>query len=586
MLSGSEVELGLDPDALPEPSGTDDDARRTRERRFFAVTMGVTLVVTVGFLIRMFLYTDGHLVYVIDDAGIHLAIARNLVEHGTWGVTPGVYESASSSPAWTLMLAGVIAVANPLASVVPLVGNLLGAAWILWIYAKGQQAVDLRRGHWGSWALAIVLPLWALFLPSLAFTGMEHSVHAAIVLQVLVLLALLVRGGASRRQLAVYYALLFVGSCFRLETMFVAAGCGLALLFATTARVSGDAVATAWPWRRRILHTVGTGVAAAIPVLVIGMVNLAFDRRFFPNSVVAKTSLGGDESLFPTWDRVVTHLNEDALVGALVVLAIVYLVFTVAGFRGRQGAFALAFAATAVLHASFASSGWYERYQAYLIVIGLFLVLRITTEVVLPRWREAALVCIALAIVLFSFDRLFLLPATPLASSNTYRQQYQIGRFMDRYYDGRKIAVQDLGYVAYLHDGPVVDINGLGSHEVLDLIDEDRFDKDEMGRLIEREDVQAIALFPDQFIFRLPDDWIAAGEWKLGQKKISPLYSRVRFYARNERQAARLDRQLKEFRAELPDGVQTADRDRILADAFKGLGDDPEEPSSVTPGSD
>jgi hypothetical protein len=584
-LRGTERERAAPADVVSTPSAVADGADRTQRRRFFWTTVAVTIGVSLAYLIRILVYTDGHLVYVIDDPGIHLAIARNLVEHGTWGVSPGVFESASSSPAWTLLLAGVLGVASPLGSVAPLVGNLAGAVWILWIFATRQHFPVLAKGNWGSWAFVLVLPLCGLFLAGLAYTGMEHTLHAAVSLQAVVLLALMIDGSASRRQRVAYFALLFAASALRFETMFLAIGCGAALLFATSQRMGGPETAARWPIRRRIVDIVGTALAAGIPVLVVGVVDKAFDRRFFPNSIVAKTSLGKDQAIIPTWDRYLTQFNTDALLAALVLLAIVYVAFVWSGLRGRNAGLAIAFAVAAVLHIAFASIGWYERYQAYLVIIGIFLLLRVATEVVLPRWREALLVCATLAMIVLSLDRLSVLSTTPLAASNTYRQQYQIGRFMDRYYEDRPIAVQDLGYISFLHDGPVVDLNGLGSHEVIDLVREHKFDKQAMQDLIEREDVEAIALYADAYAFRLPSNWIPVGEWSLGQKKVSPLYSTVTFYAPSERLAQRLDRNLRAFRSQLPPGVKTSDRDQIFQRAMRRLGSaaaPSEEPSGPT----
>lgn len=569
-------ELETETPASPGPGAT-------QRQRFFWVTLAVTFGVSAAFLVRILIYTHGHLVYVIDDPGIHLAMARNLAQNGTWGVTPGVYEPASSSPLWTLMLAGVIKVASPLASVAPLVVNLAAAVWVLWIFATQQTFTKLARGHWGSWAFVILLPLCGLFLPGLAYTGMEHTLHAAIALQVFVLLTVLIGGDASRRQQVAYFALLALGSFVRLETMFLAAGCGAALLFATSARIGGADIASRWPVKRRVVNVVGTAVAAGIPVLIIGGINKAFDRHFFPNSVVAKTALGKDKGLLPGWQTLLDQLNQDVLLGVLVTIAIVYLIFVFSGFRGRSAGLAMAFAVTTVLHAAFASIGWYERYQAYLVIAGLFLMLRLGTEIVLPRWREAALMALAVVLVLFSAQRTHLLVTTPLASSNTYRQQYQVGRFMHRYYDGKPIAVQDLGYVAYLHHGPIVDVNGLGSHEVLDLMKAHKFGKQAMRDLIDRNHVQAIVLFADAYGFGLPRKWIGVGEWKLGQKKVSPLYSTVTFYAPTPALAKQLERNLSAFRPELPAGVKTLDQKQMLERAFKNLGSAPETPSDIVP---
>src|SRR6202158_2105859 len=53
--------------------------------------------------------TGGRIIYVVDDAAIHLKMASSLLHHGTWGVQPGIYQSASSSPLWGLLLAGLLA---------------------------------------------------------------------------------------------------------------------------------------------------------------------------------------------------------------------------------------------------------------------------------------------------------------------------------------------------------------------------------------------------------------------------------------------------------------------------------------------
>ena len=98
-------------------------------------------------LVLSFRAADHHLVYVIDDPAIHMSMARQLTEHGTWGVSSGVYEAASSSPLWTLALAGISWVVPSSLNVLPLLLNALAGLAIVWVFASYQIFVTPRRGE-------------------------------------------------------------------------------------------------------------------------------------------------------------------------------------------------------------------------------------------------------------------------------------------------------------------------------------------------------------------------------------------------------------------------------------------------------
>src|SRR5262245_53231634 len=67
---------------------------------------------------------DGSLVYSLDDAYIHMAMAKNLALHGVWGCTPFHFSSSSSSLLWTTILALTYFVTG-VREVTPLVLNTL-----------------------------------------------------------------------------------------------------------------------------------------------------------------------------------------------------------------------------------------------------------------------------------------------------------------------------------------------------------------------------------------------------------------------------------------------------------------------------
>src|SRR5664279_6107634 len=48
--------------------------------------------------------TGTHFCYPLDDTFIHMAVAKNIVLHGNWGITASGFVSTSSSPLFTVVL--------------------------------------------------------------------------------------------------------------------------------------------------------------------------------------------------------------------------------------------------------------------------------------------------------------------------------------------------------------------------------------------------------------------------------------------------------------------------------------------------
>src|SRR5512143_1010597 len=114
--------------------------------------------------------TDGRLIYSVDDAYIHMAIAKTLATHGIWGCTPYHFSSSSSSLLYTF----VLGVAYRLFQVHDWTPLLLNVAFAVATLAIAHASL-LRLGVPPLLRAAALVGIVVAFpLAGMVLLGMEH----------------------------------------------------------------------------------------------------------------------------------------------------------------------------------------------------------------------------------------------------------------------------------------------------------------------------------------------------------------------------------------------------------------------------
>lgn len=550
-----------DEDDTPEATGTAGPtaaataASRAFTRRVF-VWFGIAFVLETALLAAVATALNGgRFVYLLDDAYIHLTLGRNLALEGTFGVVPGVYESASSSPGWTLVLASLLRVLPAtLAEWVPFAVNLAAGLWLMRMLA--QAAVWLRERGTGWLVVTAVCTPLVIAAPTLVLAGMEHVLHAALCVWVLTRLARWADGDRSAKSVAVLCAAAALATLFRYETLFLAGGVAVAALV-----VRWREPHTKLVWRIPRPPAVSFLVvgAALVPVVVYGIVNLSFGQYFLPNSVVAKSEFVGFPESFKISvgpERFLFNFVLDSVAYILVGTVLFRLV------RGRIGgpgtlAAAVALCTAFILHVNlsllFPSP---PRYGFYLSSMAVWVLFRSASEVPVtwPRSRLAAAAVVVLVAVV-AVQRLVVIPAaTPVGSNNIYEQQWRVARFTQANYDGRGVILNDLGLISWLHEGPVVDTWALGSFPVLEAYRSGARVNDVVERLARESDAEVMIATSELLPVAAPDGWQLVGRLGLSKPRATSVAIHVNFLAPPGEPADRLRAELEALAPELPSG--------------------------------
>jgi hypothetical protein len=522
-------------------------------RRGPAAAALLVLLAAVALLLRAALaHTGGRLVYALDDAYIHMAVARSLADHGVWGVTRYAFTSSTSSLAWPLLLAAADLVVGVREST-PLVLNLVFAAAAILLADRllcGPRPADgLVRGAPASVRAAALVGLVLLTpLPTLVLAGMEHTLQVAAVLWLLDRVRAADEEGADR-------------SWRTLGSLAVASALATAARYESLFLIAPATVVLALDRRRRAALV--TAVAGLAPPAAYGLVAVAHGWPALPNSLLLKRATFEGTGLSGLADRLGGHALR-ALVEAphlLVLLAAVLAASALLPAPRAVRRWDVIFAVAALLHLQLAAVGWLFRYEAYLVAMGVVLVARHVTDGMRAAGRTrplAARVALALAALVASAPLLTraveALKQAPGAVKNIYEQQYQMGLFLRGLPPGSTVMANDIGAISYLADVRLVDLYGLATPETARARRAGRIDRALLARLAAETAPSAIVIYRSWFADAVPGEWVEVGTWKVPEKVVVADRT-VSFLATSPAAAPRLARALAAFQPQLPPSV-------------------------------
>ena len=478
------------------------------------VYLGMVLL----FLSLSMKHTDGKVCYPIDDTYIHMAISKHIAIDHNWGINRDVFNSSSSSPLWTLLLAGGYMIFG-VGETLPLVLNIFAGLGILMLcYSLFSKICSPQR-------LLIYLLAVIVFLPLsfISLMGMEHTLHAMLNLLLLVIGADYLSG--NRKD---FYGLLILASLItvtRYEGMFTVAVISIILFF-----------------HKEHKNSVLMLVAGALPVIVFGLYSIYNGGFFFPNSVLQKSNVSDISSLKGVIDfliRVPLALFKELRFSLLILLGLLTM-FTGKYFKcitKRDELLSYMMFLLTILHLQFAQLGWFFRYEIYLylgwitaIILNINGIIEAKEKIAFAFPGRYNLPLLTISAILFYpliYQAIIPLSKYSGAVKNIYEQQYAMGQFISKYYNGKKVVVNDIGAVSYLSDAKIIDLVGLGTDEVCKA----RLMKDtaSIARIASSGD---IAVVYDVWQVALPG-WIKCGTKKI-DNRISCAYDSVSFFVRRQ----------------------------------------------------
>lgn len=423
----------------------------------FMISFIIFFAVCFGYYFNVLQKTDSHYVYLIDDAYIHLAIAKNFALYDVWGITRYEFSSTSSSPLFTYLLSVLIKIFGN-NDQLPLYFNIVFGAGIVYFLNKyfSETFKNVKNT-----VIAVSFTLFFSVLHLQLLSGMEHIFHVFLFVVNIFCLSNFKNKSAV---LGFYFSLLLMG-LVRFESMFYFVI--LAFVFLLIKKWK-DAVAVL--------------LIGFIPIAIFCYFNYQHDGYLFPNSVVVKGTKFTFDSNLP--HQLKTIILDNFLfnisfykVGFFPIL--LCLIFVVRDFKKKSlnemikdNFLLIVLSLLMICHSMFAELKAAFRYEAY-ILTGFSMALIPKVKGLFEGFQHyikkekliSALIIMNVFLLIYKFS--FAHKVLDNGGKNIYEQQIQSAKFLHTYYNTSKVVANDIGAITYFTDIHLLDIVGLGSKEMI-----------------------------------------------------------------------------------------------------------------------
>ncbi|KMQ68171.1 hypothetical protein ACM39_09985 [Chryseobacterium sp. FH2] len=458
--------------------------------------------------------TENFFTYILDDAYIHLAIAKNFALHKVWGMTQYRFSSSSSSPMFTFILSVLIRIFGN-NELIPLIFNMICSVFCVYFLNKYySQYLSKSRN-------VVIATLFTLFFAVIQLqimSGMEHVLQVMVIIVNIFFFQKWIKQDFKDSNAAYwfYFTIALLG-LIRFESMFYFVA--FALLFICL---------------KRFKHALLVILFGFIPILIFGYFNYREVGYFFPNSVVVK---GTSIDFSGNYVSQIVHLLSKIFLNVTFYKVGLFPLLMVAVFTFRDYKRKLSFkqiiennfllyicAITLLLHGIFGNFRGFFRYEAYLMVgFAMVFIPKLQSFFANPigyfksDWAMAVLILGNIVLMLYKSGYGHKMIVS--GSDDIYEQQVQSGKFLSKYYNTSKVVANDIGAICYFSDIHLLDFAGLASVETIPYNEKEKeFDQNFENFLTKYsiENKYELAIVYEEWLMGyVPKNWKKVAELKI-----------------------------------------------------------------------